>query len=132
VVFPSSVFAGRAPDDHVLVTAFVGGARRPDLVDFPEADLIALVQLELGSLLGVQGPAVMQRVTVWRDALPQAVAGHGGRLAAADVVEATAGVVAFTGAWRDGLSVAEVLLGGVRAAERLAVRQGWPSLPTSA
>ena len=131
VVFPSSVFAGRAPDDHVLVTAFVGGARRPDLVDLPEADLIALVQLELGSLLGVQGPAVMQRVTVWRDALPQAVAGHGGRLAAADVVEATAGVVAFTGAWRDGLSVAEVLLGGVRAAERLAVRQGWPSLPTS-
>jgi protoporphyrinogen/coproporphyrinogen III oxidase len=131
VVFPSSVFAGRAPDDHVLLTAYVGGAQRPDLIDLPEADLSGLVQRELAPLLGIQGTAVMQRVTVWRDALPQAVAGHGRRIAAADVVEATAGVIAFAGAWRDGLSVAEVLLGGVRAAERLAVRQGWLRLPSS-
>ncbi|MGH7594552.1 MAG: protoporphyrinogen oxidase [Gemmatimonadales bacterium] len=131
-VFPSSIFSGRAPHDHVLLTAYLGGTRRPDVIDWPEADLIGLVHQELTLLLGVSGPPVMVRVTVRRDALPQAVAGHARRVAAADIVEAAAGPVTFTGAWRDGLSVAEVLLGGVRAAERLAVRQGWLGVPTPA
>ena len=125
VVFPSSLFAGRAPLDHVLLTAYVGGSRSAAAIDLPEAGLVELVMRELSSLLGINGEPVQQRVTVWRDALPQAVAGHARRLAAADVVEATAGSVAFAGAWHDGLSVAEVLLGGMRAAERLAVRKGW-------
>jgi oxygen-dependent protoporphyrinogen oxidase len=132
VVFPSSLFPNRAPSGHVLITAYIGGARRPEVVDWPEPELLSLVQQELAALLGIRGPAVLQRVTRWRDALPQAVAGHARRLAAADIVESTAGAVAFTGAWRDGLSVAEVLLGGIRATERLAVRNGWLSVPSLA
>ena len=132
VAFPSSLFPNRAPSDHVLITAYIGGARRPEVIDWPEPELLSVVQEELAALLGIRRPPVLQRVTRWRDALPQAVAGHARRLAAADIVEATAGAVAFTGAWRDGLSVAEVLLGGVRAAERLAVRKGWLSVPTLA
>ena len=127
VVFPSSLFPARAPRDHVLLTTFVGGARRPELLDRGEAGLIALVRTELAELLGATGTPVMSDVTIWRDALPQAVAGHGDRLAAADAVEAAAGPVVFTGAWRDGLSIGEVLLGGMHAADRLAQRQGWPT-----
>jgi oxygen-dependent protoporphyrinogen oxidase len=132
VAFPSSLFAHRAPSDHVLMTAYIGGARRPEVIDWPESELLSLVQRELTDLLGIRGPAVLRRVTRWREALPQAVAGHARRLAAADIVEATTGTVAFTGAWRDGLSVAEVLLGGIRATERLAVRKGWLSVPAPA
>ena len=132
VAFPSSLFPNRAPRDHVLITAYIGGARRPDVIDWPEADLVALVQEELAAFLGIRGGPKLQRVTLWRDALPQAVAGHSRRLGAADIVEATAGAVAFTGAWHDGLSVAEVMLGGVRAAERLAVRKGWLGISSPA
>lgn len=125
VVFPSSVFPGRAPRDHVLLTTFVGGARHPELLDRGDAALIALVRAELAELLGANGAPVMHDVTIWRDALPQAVAGHGDRLAAADAIEAAAGRAAFAGAWRDGLSIGEVMLGGMHAAERLAQRQDW-------
>ncbi len=125
VVFPSDVFAGRAPEGHTLITTYVGGVRFPQVAqESPEA-LVRLVRGELQSLLGVVGEPVLSRCTVWRDALPQAVAGHGQRLAAADAVEAATPAIAFAGSWRDGLSVAEVLLGGVRAAERLAGRMGW-------
>ncbi|MEM8868691.1 MAG: protoporphyrinogen oxidase, partial [Verrucomicrobiota bacterium] len=31
VLFPSAVFAGRAPEDCVLLTAFIGGTRNPEL-----------------------------------------------------------------------------------------------------
>ena len=124
-VLPSSVFDGRAPADHVLLTGYVGGARRPDLVEAGDAALVAVVHGEFAALLGVRGGPVMQEVAVWRDALPQAVAGHGSRLAAADAVEAAGTALAFTGAWRDGLSIGEVLLGGMHAAGRLLDRLGW-------
>jgi oxygen-dependent protoporphyrinogen oxidase len=127
VVFPSSAFCDRAPEGHVLLTAFVGGARRPDLIDATDGDVLGLVTRELAELLGTSGDPVVTRITRWRDALPQAIAGHGRRLAAADVIESAAPGVVFSGAWRDGLSVAEVLLGGMHAADRLATRRGWMS-----
>lgn len=124
-VFPSSDFEQRTPAGYVLITAYLGGVRRPDLVSLDPAAQAGLAGRELGSLLGISGAPVMTEVTVWRDALPQAVAGHGERLAVADAVEAAAPMLAFAGAWHDGLSVGEVLLGGMRAAERLAGRAGW-------
>lgn len=123
-VFPSSVFPERAPPGHVLITVFVGGARQPELVDRPDDELVSLVCGELGLLLDVSGAPVMARVTRRHDALPQAVAGHGARLAAADAIEATSPSLAFAGSWRDGLSVGDVLLGGIDAAERLGERGG--------
>jgi protoporphyrinogen oxidase len=90
-----------------------------------DADLVALVRGEVADLLGARGEPVMADVAVWRDALPQAVAGHAQRLASADAVETNDPRVAFTGAWRDGLSVGEVLRGGAGAALRLAGAQGW-------
>ncbi len=131
VVFPSSVFPGRAPPDHVLLTAFVGGTRRPELLDRSETELLALVQRELAELLGVRGVPVMSDVAIWRDALPQMVAGHGERLAAADAIEAASPAVALTGAWRDGLSIGEVMLGGMHAAARLSDRLGWSPVPAA-
>jgi oxygen-dependent protoporphyrinogen oxidase len=125
VVFPSSIFPDRAPADHVLLTTYVGGARRTDLLELGTSELIALVQGELGELLGVRGDPAVSDVTHWRNALPQAIAGHGERLAAAEAVEAASDRVAFAGAWRDGLSIGEVLSGGMHAAQRLVARLGW-------
>jgi oxygen-dependent protoporphyrinogen oxidase len=125
-VFPSSLFAHRAPDDHVLLTAFVGGARRPDMVDQSDQAMIDLVAGEFIQLLGAHAAPVFAHVRRWPLSLPQAVRGHGGRLAEADQIELATPGLAFAGAWRDGLSVGEVLRGGLRAADRLAGRNRWP------
>lgn len=117
-LFPSSLFAGRAPDGHVLLATFVGGMRAPTLATADDATVVATVREELGDLLGAAGEPAFARVVRWTDALPQAVAGHAARVAAADAVEAVAPVT-FAGSWRDGLAVGDAMLGGVRAAERL-------------
>ena len=52
-LFASSLFPGRAPEGHVLLTSFVGGVRHPELAALPEGELAALVQQELAALLGV-------------------------------------------------------------------------------
>ena len=119
-LFASSLFPGRAPEGHVLLTSFVGGVRHPELAALSEGELVALVQQELGALLGVRGEPRFRHVTRWQEGQPQAVAGHTARLAAVDTVEQVCPGLVFAGAWRDGLPLADVMRGGMAAADRLA------------
>ncbi len=120
--FPATMFSGRAPADHVLLTSMAGGVRHRDLVSADDGDLRAVVRREMEHLLGAKGEPVFTEITRWHDALPQPVAGHAARLQAADDVESAHPAIAFAGAWRDGSSVADAMRGGVRAAERVAAR----------
>jgi oxygen-dependent protoporphyrinogen oxidase len=125
VVFASSILPARAPDGHVLLTMTVGGALRPDLAEAAADRLVPLMLAELRTLLGVRGQPVFSEISHWPRALPQPVAGHAARLAAADQLECSSGGLALTGSWRDGSAISNVLLGGIRAADRIAERQGW-------
>lgn len=124
VLFASSLFPSRAPAGHVLLTALVGGMRQPELLAETSGELERLVREDLAALLGVRGEPRFRAEGRWIGALPQAVAGHSGRIAAADAVERANPMVAFAGSWRDGLSVADAMLGGVRAVDRMAERCG--------
>ncbi|MEO5800973.1 MAG: protoporphyrinogen oxidase [Gemmatimonadales bacterium] len=124
-LFVSSLFAGRTPDDHVLLTSFIGGARREDLVGRPEGELVDLVSRELRDLVGTTAPSVFQSVARWPSSQPQAVAGHGARLAGVAALEAECRGLVFAGGWRDGLALGEAMRCGRTAAVRLAVGMGW-------
>ncbi len=124
VVFASSLLPDRAPSGHVLLTATVGGVHHPDLVTRGDADLIALVTELLAGLLDISGSPVLSAVDRWPEALPQAVAGHGAAIGQVAAFEGTMPSVSCCGAWRDGLTFADAMRGGVAAAERLAERLG--------
>jgi len=79
-VWNSSLFPRRAPDKHVLLTSFVGGATDPGAVDLPPEDLERLVHREISPLLGLGGEPSMARVTRCRRAIPQYTLGHTERL----------------------------------------------------
>ncbi len=121
-LFTSSLFPDRAPADHALLTAFVGGGRRPDLLALSDEELYTLVHEELRDLLTINAPPVFRHLTRWQTAMPQAVAGHSDRLAAAVAVEEANAGLAFAGAWRDGLAVGEAMWSGVQAVERAVPR----------
>lgn len=74
--FPSTMFAGRAPEGFVSVLGYIGGARNPALAGLPERDLIDLTQKEFEDLLGVRGAPVVSRVRQWSLGLPQYRMGH--------------------------------------------------------
>jgi oxygen-dependent protoporphyrinogen oxidase len=84
-VWNSSLFAGRAPAGHALVTSFLGGATDPAAVSLSEQELITLVQKELTPILHIRGPAVFSNVTKWSQAIPQYTLGHSKRLEALEV-----------------------------------------------
>lgn len=120
VLFPSSLFSGRAPEGHVLLTTFAGGMRNPEVSALDDEELVAVVRAELHALLGVSGEPVFREVRRWRDTLPLAVEGHADRMAPVLALEASQARFAFAGGWHGGLGVNDVMLSGLRAAERLA------------
>ena len=126
VLFVSSLFPDRAPAGHVLLTAVAGGVHRMADLALDDAALVELVREECEALLGARGAPALAEVARWPDAMPLAVAGHPARLAAAAATEAATPRLAFCGAWHDGLSVGDVMLGGVRAADRVLGALGRP------
>ena len=69
-------YAGRAPDGHVLLRAFVGGALDEAALDADDARLIALGRAQLAELLGARGEPVLASVSRHRRAMPQYHVGH--------------------------------------------------------
>src|SRR5262249_38351724 len=66
--FSSRKWSGRAPERFELLRAFVGGIRRPDLVERDDDALVATVRHELNRFLGLVGRDVVARVDRWPQA----------------------------------------------------------------
>ncbi|HEY6945717.1 MAG TPA: protoporphyrinogen oxidase, partial [Candidatus Acidoferrum sp.] len=80
-VWNSSLFPGRAPEGHVLLTSFVGGATDPAAAKLSSEELSSLVHREICPLLSIKGIPSFCSITIWPRALPQYNLGHGDRLA---------------------------------------------------
>lgn len=65
-----SLFSNRAPQDHVLLSNYVGGSRYPELTNLTEEDQVDLVHKELKSLLGIKGEPEWSKVNSHPQALP--------------------------------------------------------------
>jgi len=79
--FSSVKFAGRAPQDQVLLRAFVGGALQQEQLARSDADIQRAVYQDLRQLLGISGEPVSMSVTRHLEAMPQYYVGHLDRVA---------------------------------------------------
>jgi protoporphyrinogen/coproporphyrinogen III oxidase len=82
----SSKWPRRAPDDRVLLRAFVGGARDPEALRATDAELVDRSRRALAPLLGIQGDPTLTRVYRFPRANAQHEVGHLARVAAIERV----------------------------------------------
>src|SRR5262249_35043839 len=122
--FASRKFAGRAPDGHELLRAFVGGARRPDLPALPDAELIELVRSELRALLGITADPLLLRVHRQLRAMPQYTVGHLDRVAAIEARVAGLPGLALAGAAYRGVGIPDCVRAGEEAADAVLTASG--------
>ncbi len=73
----SSKWPQRAPEGHVLLRAFLGGARNPDLLQKSDDELSALALDDLRAILRISGAPALTRVYRWERSTPQQEVGHG-------------------------------------------------------
>lgn len=104
-LWSSSLFPGRAPDDAVLLTSFVGGASNPHLAQQDEEELIESIIQEQRQLVGARGTPIFAHVARWDRAISQYVAGHHHAMGALERLETIFHGLYLLGNYRDGVSV---------------------------
>ena len=107
--FCSTMFPGRAPAGQIAVSAYIGGARAPDLARLPTPDLIDLARSEFRDLIGATGDPTVARVHHWPVGLPQYELGHGSLIEALRTTDRRVGGLFLTGNYFAGPSVATCL-----------------------
>lgn len=108
-LFVSSMFAGRAPDDQVLLTAFIGGARQPNLAGEDDQTLLDMARHDLGRLLDIDAAPEFHHVTRWPRAIPQYEVGHQVVLDSIDEIERELPQLFLAGNYRDHIGVPNLL-----------------------
>lgn len=119
-VWNSSLFPGRAPEGHVLLTSFVGGATDPRAATLSENELGEIVHRELSGLLRIGGAPVFSAVHIYRHALPQYNLGHTARLEALGKLRAAVPGLAFVGNYLRGPAVGDCVQQALEVAGNLA------------
>ena len=108
-LFSSTLFPGRAPENKVLLTTFVGGERQPELANLEDSNLHSLVFEEHQELLGAQERPCFQKIKRWPKAIPLPDAKMGIRRAAARTLEERNTGLYFTGSHLCGVSLPNCL-----------------------
>lgn len=69
--FCSVKFRDRAPEGHVLLRAFVGGALQPEMFALDDTELVRRVKVDLEELLGIKVAPGFADVAKWERSMPQ-------------------------------------------------------------
>ena len=120
-VWNSSLFPGRAPGHHVLLTSFVGGATNPDATKQPADQLVALVHREIKPLMQLREGPVFSNVSIWPRALPQYNLGHTARLAAINNCRADFPGLYLTGNYMNGPAIGACVEQALKVADEIRV-----------
>jgi len=116
--FSSVKYPARAPEGHVLLRCFVGGALNEGILESDDRGLIAAARDELRAALGIAAEPVLARVARWTKAMPQYHVGHGSRVETIErCAAAHPGLHLAGGAYR-GVGIADCVRSGEAAAER--------------
>src|SRR5437867_3881474 len=119
--FSSVKYPGRAPEGHVLLRGFVGGALNAKILNEDDEPLVARARRELAEALGVTAEPLITRVSRWPASMPQYHVGH---LARVETIERRvaelSGLYLAGGSYR-GVGIADCIRSGEAAAEQAIV-----------
>lgn len=119
VSFSTSKFPRRAPEGHVLLRVFLGGALDPERNLLDDDQLVALAREELAAIVGASGPPKIVEIARWPAAMPQYHLGHLDRLERLTRrLDALPGL-ALAGAAYEGVGIPQVIASGQAAASRV-------------
>lgn len=120
--FSSVKYAGRAPENHVLLRAFIGGSLQQELFSLDDQAMEQAVRRELEQLLGIRATPLFVHIARYLHSMPQYVVGH---LQLVDQIEQNIarhpGLALAGNAYR-GVGIADCVRSGEAAAETVLSR----------
>jgi oxygen-dependent protoporphyrinogen oxidase len=117
--FSSVKFSGRAPDEHVLLRAFAGGALQPEIFALDEPEISKRVESDLRELLGIREDPRFIEIAKWERSMPQYEVGHLDRVNEIEALVHQVPGLALAGNAYRGAGIPDCVRSGEVAAEAL-------------
>ena len=117
--FSSLKYPNRAPEGHVLLRAFVGGALQPESFDTDDAKMEENVRAELASLLGVTAQPLFSRIWRHPKSMPQYHLGHQTRIERIEHALSKFPSLALAGSSYHGVGISDCVRTGEEAADKI-------------
>ena len=118
--FTQRKYAGRCPDDRVLIRSFAGGALGPEVGGMSDDQLVLGALGDLKALLGIESQPTHSLVTRYPQRQPQFEMGHLDRVARIEAAEAELPGFALAGNCFRGVGAADCIVRAERAVGLLA------------
>lgn len=119
-LFCHSIFPGQAPAGAVLLRTILGGAREPEVIEYSDEELLALVRRELHAILGGDPDPALVRIFRHPEGIPQYTLGHPQRLATIEGAAASLPGLYLTGNAYRGVAVNACIAEAKQVAQNLA------------
>ncbi len=118
ILFPSAFLKERAPKGGALLTTFIGGVKRDELMNLSDEDLLITASSEVQGMMGLKDFAPdLVRLFRYEHAIPQYGLSTGERLKLIEEVQKEYSGLIIAGNLRDGIGMADRIKQGVGIAE---------------
>jgi protoporphyrinogen/coproporphyrinogen III oxidase len=120
ILFISSFLKNRAPEDGTLLSVFLGGIRKPEIVELPDSEIEKIVQDEVMVTLGLKrfNPDLI-KIFRYRHAIPQYGIESKNKLDTIESLEKQFPGLILAGNIRDGIGIADRIKQGKNVAKAI-------------
>jgi protoporphyrinogen/coproporphyrinogen III oxidase len=115
----SSKWKGRAPEDQVLIRAFLGRDTTGQLLNQNNAALTQIVLKELKDVLGISAQPIESRIYRWPNSMPQYTIGHRDRVRVIEEGVREVDGLEVAGNMLQGVGIPDCIASGEHAAESM-------------
>lgn len=107
ILFPSSIFEGRAPEGGALLSVFLGGVRNPGTIEKADNEIAGIVLKEISATLSNKADPDLLRINRYIHAIPQYEKSSGLRFEAIKNIQEKHPGLILAGNIRDGIGMAD-------------------------
>jgi oxygen-dependent protoporphyrinogen oxidase len=118
-IFVSRIFPWRAPPNAALLTCMLGGARRPELAEKTDEEILALARADLNRALQLNAQPNYVEIVRWPRGIPQYNVGHLARLRRIDEAVGSLPGLILTGNAYHGVGLNDCIRNSCALASRL-------------
>jgi len=116
ILFPSTLFDNRAPKDGAILSVFMGGMKRPDMIEKSDEEIKKIALKEIKITLDSDYQPDLLRVFRYEQAIPQYEETSGVRFKAIDQLQNKYPGLILAGNIRDGIGMADRVKQGKQVA----------------
>lgn len=119
ILFPSAIFKGRAPENGALISVFLGGIKKPDIISKSDQEIKEIVLKEIRETLLENSEPDLFEIFRYTHAIPQYEISSGERLECIRKIQDQYPGLILAGNIRDGIGMADRVKQGKAISEIL-------------